>query len=209
MTELHTERLVLRQWREGDLAPFAAMNADARVLEHFPARLTRAQSDALAGRARDAIAERGWGLWAVEATGDPSGFIGFVGLAEPYFEAHFTPAVEIGWRLAHRAWGRGYATEGARAAAAFAFEQLGLAELVSFTVVANQRSRRVMEKLGMTHDPADDFDHPALAGHPLQRHVLYRLAAPDQADRSRPQSVRSSTDRRQPIAGGHAHDHLA
>lgn len=196
MPELRTERLLLRQWREDDRATFAAMNADPRVLEHFPARLTRRQSDALADRARATIAARGWGLWAVEVTGGedgpfshrrsaaaagrdlpPGAFIGFIGLAEPRFEAHFTPAVEVGWRLAHDAWGRGYATEGARAATAFAFEQLGLDELVSFTVVANTRSRRVMEKLGMTHDAADDFDHPALPDHPLQRHVLYRLRA--------------------------------
>ena len=190
MIELRTGRLRLRQWRDSDLAPFATLNADAEVMEHFPARLTREQSDALATRERARIAACGWGLWAVEVVDHPAGaeaagamaapggavpFIGFVGLAEPQFDAHFTPAVEIGWRLARPAWGHGYATEAARAVIRFAFGELGVRELVSFTFVENRRSRRVMQRLGMTHDPTDDFDHPMLAGHPLQRHVLYRL----------------------------------
>ena len=175
MTMLRTDRLALRQWREADLEPFAELNADPEVMRYFPAPLTRAESDAHAERSRARIAERGWGLWAVEVVGEVP-FIGFIGLAEPRFEAHFTPAVEIGWRLAREHWGHGYAVEGARAAVAYGFGELGLDEIVSFTTTANERSRRVMERLGMTHDAADDFEHPLLApGHPLRPHVLYRL----------------------------------
>lgn len=174
MAELRTARLVLRQWCEADFGSFAALNADPQVMRYFPAPLTREQSDALAERASTVIAERGWGLWAVEVVEDAQ-FIGFVGLAEPRFEAHFTPAVEVGWRLAHEQWGKGYATEAARAAVAFGFDELGLDEIVSFTSVINERSRWVMERLGMTHDEADSFDHPLLpGGHPLRPHVLYR-----------------------------------
>jgi RimJ/RimL family protein N-acetyltransferase len=144
-------------------------------MRYFPAPLDRAASDALVEGARAAIAERGWGQWAVEVVGGAP-FVGFVGLNEPSFEAHFTPAVEVGWRLARAHWGHGYATEAARAASAFGLEALALPEIVSFTAVANEPSRRVMERIGMTHDPADDFDHPGLpAGDPLRRHVLYRL----------------------------------
>jgi RimJ/RimL family protein N-acetyltransferase len=173
--ELLTERLRLRAWRESDLAPFAALNADPLVMEHFPSRLTRAESDFLAARIAEDFARHGFGLWAVEAPGHAA-FLGFVGLSVPRFRAAFTPCVEVGWRLAHEHWGRGYAPEAARAALRFGFEEIGLDEIVSFTVPANARSRRVMEKLGMRHDPADDFDHPGLpAAHPMQRHVLYRL----------------------------------
>ena len=176
MTSLRTSRLVLRQWRDEDLEPFAALNADPEVMRHFPATMAREQSDAFVEQQRALLADRGWGLWAVEAD---LGFIGFVGLSVPRFEAHFTPAVEIGWRLARGAWGRGYATEAARVAAGFGFAEVGLDEVVSFTTTGNERSRRVMERIGMTHDPADDFDHPLLPpGHPLQRHVLYRLESP-------------------------------
>ena len=172
---MRTPRLVLRQWRDADLEPFAALNGDPEVMRYFPATLTREQSDALAARERARIDERGWGLWAVELV-DSATFIGFVGLAEARFDAHFTPAVEIGWRLARESWGNGYATEGARAVVDTAFQELGLDEIVSFTAVENEPSRRVMERLGMTHDPGDDFDHPLLPpGHPLGRHVLYRL----------------------------------
>jgi ribosomal-protein-alanine N-acetyltransferase len=144
-------------------------------MEHFPAPLTRVESDAMVGRIETAFEVNGFGLWAVEVFGGPA-FIGFVGLAVPRFEAHFTPAVEVGWRLAREHWGRGYATEAARAALDFGFGSAGLDEIVSFTVPANTRSRAVMERLGMTHDPSDDFDHPQIApGHPLRRHVLYRL----------------------------------
>jgi RimJ/RimL family protein N-acetyltransferase len=175
MTSLRTERLLLRPWRDDDLAPFAALNADPRVMEFYPSTLPREESDARAARIRDDLVRRGFGLWAVELL-DGGAFIGFIGLTEPTFEAHFTPCVEIGWRLAFAHQRRGYATEGARASLAFGFERLGLDTIVSMTTVENRRSRRVMEKLGMGHDPADDFDHPRLSeGHPLRRHVLYRL----------------------------------
>jgi RimJ/RimL family protein N-acetyltransferase len=191
MTEISTERLILRQWRPTDLEPFAELNAHPEVMRHFPAPLSRADSDLLAARARTHIAERGWGLWAVEVrqtaiteagergtTGPPglkAPFIGFVGLAQPRFDAHFMPAVEVGWRLAQPAWGHGYANEAARAATSFGFGELDLAEIVSFTTAGNRRSRRVMERLGMTHDQADDFEHPQILGTPLAPHVLYRL----------------------------------
>jgi ribosomal-protein-alanine N-acetyltransferase len=170
--------LLLRGWREDDRAPFAALNADPEVMQHFPATLSRAESDALVDRIDAMFAEHGFGLWAVEvrASGE---FIGFVGLAAWDFEAHFTPAVEVGWRLARSSWGHGYATEAAREAVTFGFDEAGLDEIVSFTSPGNTRSRAVMERLGMTRDPADDFDHPRLpVGHPLRRHVLYRLPRP-------------------------------
>jgi len=174
--ELRTDRLRLRRWLPGDRDPFAALNADPRVAEHLPKRLSRKESDSLAARIEAHFDEHGFGLWAVEVCG-VAPFIGFVGLSVPGFEAHFTPCVEIGWRLGAAHWGYGYATEGARAALAFAFEVLGLEEIISFTVPANARSRRVMERIGMTHAPADDFDHPLVPdGHPLRRHVLYRIA---------------------------------
>jgi RimJ/RimL family protein N-acetyltransferase len=173
---LRTDRLRLRRWLESDFAHFAAVNADPRVTEFLPALMTREESDALVMRIEAHFEQHGFGLWAVELR-ETGAFAGFIGLAIPRFEAHFTPCVEIGWRLAAQYWGHGYATEGARAALKFGFEELGLGEIVSFTVPGNLRSRRVMEKIGMTHDPADDFDHPMLPeGHPLRRHVLYRIA---------------------------------
>lgn len=173
---MRTARLRLRQWRDEDLAPFAALNADPEVMAHFPAVLSREESDAGAARARAGIARDGYGFWAVEVLGGAP-FIGFVGIKPVNFAAPFAPAVEIGWRLARSTWGRGYATEAARAALTFGFGQLRLKEIVSFTVPANTRSRAVMERLGMTHDPAEDFDHPNLPeGHALRRHVLYRVA---------------------------------
>jgi RimJ/RimL family protein N-acetyltransferase len=173
--ELLTERLILRRWRPEDRAPFAEMNRDALVMEHFPAPLSEDQSNQLVDRIEAHFAEHAFGLWATELRARAE-FIGYIGLAIPRFHAAFTPCVEIGWRLASAHWGRGLATEGAQAVVCHAFEVIGLSELVSFTVPANVRSRRVMEKLGMTHDPAADFDHPQLPeGHPLRRHVLYRL----------------------------------
>jgi ribosomal-protein-alanine N-acetyltransferase len=174
--ELQTERLALRRWRPDDRTPFAALNTDPEVMHHFPQPLTRRESDVLADRLDAFIEREGWGLWAMEvrATGR---FIGFTGLARPGFEAPFLPAVEIGWRLAREAWGHGFATEAARAAAAFAFEELQLEEIVSFTVPANERSRAVMRRLGMHHDPVGDFDHPLVEQAHLRRHVLYRLTA--------------------------------
>ena len=174
--EIRTPRLILREWRDADVEPFAAMNADPRVMEHFPAPLARAESEALVARIRAHFAEHDFGLWAVEVPG-VAPFIGFTGLSRPNFEAPFTPCVEIGWRLAFDHWGRGYATEAAQAALEFGFERLRLAEIVSFTAPVNRRSIRVMEKLGMTRNPADDFEHPRVAaGHPLRPHVLYRIA---------------------------------
>ena len=174
--DLRTDRLWLRRWRPGDLAPFAALNADPRVMEYLPAALSRDESDALASRIAGHFEQHDFGLWAVEIPGIIS-FAGFLGLSVPRFQAPFTPCVEIGWRLACEHWGLGYASEGARAALDFAFSRLELDEVVSFTVPGNRRSRRVMEKIGMAHDPADDFDHPSFPdGHRLRRHVLYRIA---------------------------------
>jgi RimJ/RimL family protein N-acetyltransferase len=173
---IRTDRLHLRLWRNDDLPAFAALNADPKVMEFFPKPLDRAESDTLAARIRDSFVLRGFGLWAVEVPG-VADFIGFVGLSVPQFEAHFTPCVEIGWRLAYEHWGSGYATEAARAALDFGFAHLALDQIVSFTATANRRSWRVMERLGMTRSPADDFDHPMVPeGHPLRRHVLYRAA---------------------------------
>lgn len=172
---LRTERLLLRPWRDADLAPYAALNADPVVMRHFPSTLTREQSDLHVKSVRERAVRGEPSLWAVEVVGGAE-FIGFVGLAVPSFRAPFTPCVEVGWRLAKEHWGSGYAPEGARAAMAFGFEVLGLDEIVSFTSEGNSASRRVMEKLGMRRDPSDDFEHPGLPpGHHLRRHVLYRL----------------------------------
>jgi RimJ/RimL family protein N-acetyltransferase len=172
---LSTDRLLLRPWRESDREPFAALNADPAVMEYFAKPLDRSESDAMVARIMDHFDSHGFGFWAVEArnVGD---LIGMVGLAIPRFETHFTPCVEIGWRLAREHWGKGYATEAARAALRYGFERLGLGEIVAFTVPQNARSRAVMDKLGMTRSPADDFDHPSLPEeHPWRRHVLYRV----------------------------------
>jgi RimJ/RimL family protein N-acetyltransferase len=177
---ISTQRLCLRLWRDEDLPLFAALNASPEVMEFFPKRLDRAESDAVVDRIRRHFARHGFGLWAVEVPGVAE-FIGFVGLSVPTFEAHFTPCVEIGWRLAPEHWGQGYATEAARAALDFGYQNLGLPEIVSFTVPANVRSRAVMERIGMTRSPADDFDHPALPeDNPLRRHVLYRVRSKKQ-----------------------------
>jgi RimJ/RimL family protein N-acetyltransferase len=171
---IETARLILRHWKASDLSPFAAMNADPRVCEFFQSTLTEEQSNAMVGRIAQHFSGNGFGLWAAEVKGGAP-FIGLIGLSIPRFEAQFTPCVEVGWRLAYPHWGKGYATEGARTAVAHAFDVLKLREVVSAT--ANVRSRAVMEKIGMTHDPADDFDHPQIAeGHWQRRHVLYRLA---------------------------------
>jgi RimJ/RimL family protein N-acetyltransferase len=176
---LETDRLLLRRWQFSDREPFAAMNRDPQVMQHFPAVLTPIESNRLIDRAESHFERHGFGPWAAELRGSQE-FIGFIGLSVPNFEAPFMPSVEIGWRLASARWGLGLATEGAKAAVCHGFAFLKLPALVSFTVPANTRSRRVMEKLGMTHNPADDFDHPNLPeGHPLRRHVLYCLAARD------------------------------
>ena len=175
---LRTRRVLLRPWRSEDLAPCAAMNADPQVVEYFPAPLSTGESEAFVARMQASIEARGYGLWAVEAPSEAA-FIGCVGLLAVGEEMPFAPAVEIGWRLARPYWGRGLAHEAALAAMAFAFQGLGLRGLVAFTAQGNTRSRRLMERLGMRRDPAEDFPHPALpARHPLRAHVLYRLDAP-------------------------------
>jgi 3-dehydroquinate dehydratase / shikimate dehydrogenase len=172
---IKTKRLILRPWDENDFAPFAKLNADPRVREFFPSLLTREESDESAIKFQKHIKEHGWGLWAVSVPGF-SDFIGFIGLHPVSFEAHFTPAVEIGWRLSQEAWGKGYATEGALAALDYGFDKAHLKEIVSFASHLNIRSIKVMEKIGMTHQSEDDFEHPSLpSGHPLSKHVLYRL----------------------------------
>jgi RimJ/RimL family protein N-acetyltransferase len=174
---LETPRLKLRRWLPSDLEPFAAINADPRVMEFLPTPLDRAASDAMVARMESHFDEHGFGLWCVEIKGGVP-CAGFIGLSAPDFEMPFTPCVEIGWRLSPETWGKGYATEGAREVLRHGFETLGLEEILSWTTVANTRSRRVMEKLGMSHDPKDDFLHPCLPeGHPLRPHVLYRIKA--------------------------------
>jgi len=174
---IRTKRLILRPWQESDLESFAQLNADPRVMEYFPSVLSRKESDDLARRIIAKFEEQKWGLWAASVP-DVADFIGFIGLSIPSFETHFTPAVEVGWRLAFDQWGNGYATEGAKAALAYGYETLQLPEIVSFTAEQNMRSRRIMEKIGMQYDPKDDFDHPKLPeDHHLRRHVLYRLKA--------------------------------
>ena len=172
---IETERLLLRRWKESDREPFARMNADPLVMEFLGPLLSREQTGALIEHAENHFDKHGFGPYAVELreTGE---FAGFVGISVPTFQAHFTPCVEIGWRLKSESWGRGYATEGARRVVRHAFFEIGLNNLVSFTAEANLRSRRVMDKLGMSHVEEDDFDHPRVpAGSPLRRHVLYRL----------------------------------
>ena len=168
---------MLRRWRPDDRDAFARLNADPVVMRYFERPLTREESDAMADRIERQFDEHGYGLWAAEVI-DHVPFIGFVGLSVPTFAAHFTPAVEIGWRLDRPFWGFGYATEAAHAVLEDGFGRVGLREIVSFTSQINIPSIRVMERIGMGHDPEDDFDHPNLPqGHPLRRHVLYRVAA--------------------------------
>jgi len=188
MDPLSTPRLLLRRWRADDREPFYRINSDPRVMLFFPACLTRPESNAGIDRMETHFTEHGFGLWAAELieTGELAGFIG---LAVPRFTTHFTPCVEIGWRLGAQFWGRGLATEGAREAMRYGFEEARLSEIVSFTVPQNLRSVRVMEKLGMRRDRAGDFDHPLIAeGHPLRRHVLYRRRAAEYQDQLRQQA---------------------
>jgi RimJ/RimL family protein N-acetyltransferase len=182
MNTLQTERLILRRWKDSDLDAFAALNADPRVTEFFPSALSRDQTAEMIARMEARFEAQGFGLWALEekASGE---FIGMAGLNAPSFEAPFMPCVEVGWRLAHRFWGQGLASEAARAALIYAFGPLNLDEIVAFTTRGNLRSRAVMTRLGMTHNPADDFEHPRVAeGHPLRPHVLYRLRREQQLD---------------------------
>jgi RimJ/RimL family protein N-acetyltransferase len=177
--ELRTARLVLRAWRDTDAQPLASMNADPAVMSEFlPGVLSTEESLASLARMRERFEQPGGTVvWAIEAPG-VAPFVGFVGLAVPRHPLPFSPCVEILWRLAREHWGKGYATEGARAALDDGFDRVGLEEIVSFTVPANVRSRAVMERLGMRHAEGEDFDHPALpVGHRLRRHVLYRLRA--------------------------------
>ena len=173
--ELETERLHLRQWRDDDLAPFAAMNVDPRVMAHFPATQSLEVSAAAVARWRARIDERGWGLWAVELRRSGE-FIGFTGLEVPAADLPCSPCVEIGWRLAFAHWGHGFATEAATASLGIGFDRLGLGEIMAFTAVGNLRSRAVMERLGMSADKAT-FDHPRVPpGSPVREHCIYRLA---------------------------------
>jgi RimJ/RimL family protein N-acetyltransferase len=174
--EIRTERTLLRQWKDSDLPAWIAMNADPDVRRYFPSIQTAETATADAARFSAPIAERGWGAWALEIPGEAS-FAGFVGLVVQTYAAHFTPAVEIGWQLSHAHWGKGYATEAAKAALNFAFAQLELSEVVSSTVTANMPSRAVMERIGLRYNAADDFDHPRVVdGTPFKRHVLYRIS---------------------------------
>ncbi|MEU0476131.1 GNAT family N-acetyltransferase [Streptomyces olivaceus] len=179
MSELRTERLVLRDWRASDLAPWAALNADPEVREYFPGVLTREESEASAARFQADLDRRGWGWWAVE-TAAAGEFIGFAGL-DPVEDGMPFTGVEAGWRLARPAWGHGYATEAARAVLGRAFGELGLAEVLAVTAATNARSRAVMRRLGMTRDPDEDFDDPDVPEGPLRRSVVYRLRRPAQA----------------------------
>jgi len=175
--ELHTDRLLLRTWTDDDLEPFAAINADPAVMRHFVSVKDRTGSDELVGKIKSHFRAFGHGLFAVERKRDRA-LLGFTGLAVVPFTAHFTPAVEIGWRLGSQYWGNGYATESAEEVLRFSFEDAQLETLVSFAVPANRASIAVMERIGMHHDPADDFDHPAFPpDHRLCRHALYRLSA--------------------------------
>ena len=172
-TILTGERVVLRPWQDRDADAFAAMNADQRVMEFFVAPLSRGESDALLSRMRSIIEERGWGWWCVDIEGECAGF---TGLSTPPYETPFTPCVEVGWRFRPHFWGRGYASEAARLALEYGFDTLQLQEIVSFTAAGNDRSRRIMERIGMQRDYAGDFDHPRIPeGHTLRPHVLYRL----------------------------------
>jgi RimJ/RimL family protein N-acetyltransferase len=174
---LSGDRVRLRRWRDEDREAFASMNADGRVMEFFRGRLSRVESDAMVDHINDHFGKHDFGLWAIEVPG-VAPFVGFAGLAWARFSAHFTPCVEVGWRLAFEHWGRGYATEASRLALRYGFGALALSEIVSFTSATNHRSRAVMERLGMRRDPADDFDYPSFPeGHPLRRHVLYRLGS--------------------------------
>lgn len=172
---IRTDRLVLRQWKQEDLEPFANLNADSKVMEYFPGLKTKEESDHSVSLMSGHIEKYGWGFWAASLA-ETGEFIGFIGLEDVHFKTDFTPAFEIGWRLAFKHWGKGYATEGALASLRYGFETLKLDEIVSFTAVGNMRSRAVMERIGMHHDSKSDFDHPKLPeGHPLRKHVLYRI----------------------------------
>jgi RimJ/RimL family protein N-acetyltransferase len=175
---IETPRLILRGWRDEDAEPWIAMNADPRVMEFFQSTLSRAQAEADLAKMRAEFERDGYGWWVVELK-ESRQFIGVVALVQLTFEAHFTPATEIGWRFTFEAWRKGYATEAATAVMQFAFETRGCDEVVSVTSQLNLRSQRVMRRIGMTRNPADDFQHPRVEeGHRLRPHVLYRLRKP-------------------------------
>lgn len=175
MNHIETERLILREWKPEDLPFFAAINQDPKVMECLLKPLTEAETAAMIERIQKHFKEHGFGLFACILK-ETSQCIGFVGLNIPEFTSHFTPCVEIGWRLSSQAWGKGYATEAARAVLQAGFEEFNLQEIVAFTVPANKRSQRVMEKIGMVRDLNGDFDHPKVPeGHPLKAHILYRI----------------------------------
>jgi RimJ/RimL family protein N-acetyltransferase len=177
--DLTTPRLRLRSWREADVEPFFAMSNDREVMAHFPSLYTRDVVESLVAKQQEFIAEKGYGFWALEAEG---AFIGFCGIKDVLFDVPWAPAVEVGWRLARHAWGKGYATEAARAAMAYGFGTLGLAEIVAFLLPMNRRSAAVCERLGMTRDPSRDFEHPLIAedtvsvgGFPQRPHIVYAI----------------------------------
>lgn len=186
MLEHRTARLLLRRWRDEDFEAFATLNADPVVMEFFPSTGTRDESDVLARMIDVSLAQRGWGLWAVEVTQGPDAgrFAGFTGITEPTWDPPFGPVVEVGWRLDRWAWGHGYATEAASASLDVAFDEVGLAEVVSFTAFQNERSQAVMRRLGMQLDPSRSFHHPLIdEGHPLRPQVLYAITADQWRDR--------------------------
>ena len=176
-TPAATQRLVLRSWQDADRQPFADLSADPEVMRYLIPLATRAASDAWIDRQQAHLERHGFCMWAVSPAGSAA-FIGCVGLLQVRYDAHFVPAVEVGWRLARAYWGQGFAPEAAAAALAFGFHVVGLREIVANTVPANTNSQRVMTKLGMVRDPVDDFDHPLLPpNHALRRQVLYRISA--------------------------------
>ncbi len=182
--EIRTRRLLLRPWRDEDFHPFAVMNADSQVMKFFPTVLEREQSDALAAEIRRRMDDQGWGFWAVEIPGEAR-FVGFTGLNKLSKDLPFAPGIEIGWRLAHRFWGKGYASEAAQAALELGFLQLHLPEIVAFTAIQNLRSRAVMSRIGIVFE-GEHFEHPGIApGHPLREHVLYRIKNPFTASQPR------------------------
>lgn len=186
MTVLTTPRLILRPWKETDLPYFTALNADPRVMEYFPSTKTSEETFQEYQRICNYISEFGWGFWAAELK-ESGQFIGFIGIKNVTFETAFTPAVEIGWRLAYDFWGKGYAPEGAQAALDFGFNTLNLQEIVSFTPTSNARSQSVMRKIGMVYHPNESFEHPWLPkGHPLSTHVLYRISKKENNEKNRP-----------------------
>lgn len=177
--QYETDRLILRQWQESDRPIFREIETDPAVMEFYPKIRTEKEGKAFVDAQIKSIDEQGYGLWAVELKGTGE-FIGYVGLIRWEEGFHFAPATEVGWMMAKKHWGKGYAPEAARKALQVGFQGLGLTEIVSMTAVVNKRSIRVMEKIGMSHDPADDFDHPRVQdNHPLQRHVLYRIGVGD------------------------------